>query len=294
MAKKYSKLRTRGHKVVLSRSAGGDAGITIFLVIFGMFMFIPMYYAIVQSLKPMDELFNYPPRFYVVKPTLQNFSDMFKAMSNSWVPFSRYIFNTLVYSVGGTFGNLVCGSLAAYAIAKLKFPGRKILAQLVQMALMFHPTVATVVNYMTMSRLGIVDTPWAIIIPAWGATLGMFLMQTFMNSSIADTVLESARLDGSSEFRTYWTIAMPMVEPASLTLIVYTFKDLWAMGASTYIMSEQYKTFNYAIQQIVSGGVARAGVGMAASVVMMIVPIAVFIFSQSRVVETMSTSGMKD
>jgi ABC-type glycerol-3-phosphate transport system permease component len=294
MAKKYSKLRTRGHKVVLSRSAGGDAGITIFLVIFGLFMFIPMYYAIVQSLKPMDELFNYPPRFYVVKPTLQNFSDMFKAMSNSWVPFSRYIFNTLVYSVGGTFGNLVCGSLAAYAIAKLKFPGRKILAQLVQMALMFHPTVATVVNYMTMSKLGIVDTPWAIIIPAWGATLGMFLMQTFMNSSIADTVLESARLDGSSEFRTYWTIAMPMVKPASLTLIVYTFKDLWAMGASTYIMSEQYKTFNYAIQQIVSGGVARAGVGMAASVVMMIVPIAVFIFSQSRVVETMSTSGMKD
>jgi len=294
MAKKYTKLRTRGHRVVLSRSAGGDAGITIFLVIFGLFMFIPMYYAIVQSLKPMDELFNYPPRFYVVKPTLQNFSDMFKAMSNSWVPFSRYIFNTLVYSVGGTFGNLVCGSLAAYAIAKLKFPGRKILAQLVQMALMFHPTVATVVNYMTMSKLGIVDTPWAIIIPAWGATLGMFLMQTFMNSSIADTVLESARLDGSSEFRTYWTIAMPMVKPASLTLIVYTFKDLWAMGASTYIMSEQYKTFNYAIQQIVSGGVARAGVGMAASVVMMIVPIAVFIFSQSRVVETMSTSGMKD
>ncbi len=294
MAKKYSKLRTRGHKVVLSRSAGGDAGITIFLVIFGLFMFIPMYYAIVQSLKPMDELFNYPPRFYVVKPTLQNFSDMFKAMSNSWVPFSRYIFNTLIYSVGGTFGNLVCGSLAAYAISKLKFPGRKILAQLVQMALMFHPTVATVVNYMTMSKLGIVDTPWAIIIPAWGATLGMFLMQTFMNSSIADTVLESARLDGSSEFRTYWTIAMPMVKPASLTLIVYTFKDLWAMGASTYIMSEQYKTFNYAIQQIVSGGVARAGVGMAASVVMMIVPIAVFVFSQSRVVETMSTSGMKD
>ena len=294
MAKKYTKLRTRGHRVVLSRSAGGDAGITIFLVIFGLFMFIPMYYAIVQSLKPMDELFNYPPRFYVVKPTLQNFSDMFKAMSNSWVPFSRYIFNTLVYSVGGTFGNLVCGSLAAYAIAKLKFPGRKILAQLVQMALMFHPTVATVVNYMTMSKLGIVDTPWAIIIPAWGATLGMFLMQTFMNSSIADTVLESARLYGSSEFRTYWTIAMPMVKPASLTLIVYTFKDLWAMGASTYIMSEQYKTFNYAIQQIVSGGVARAGVGMAASVVMMIVPIAVFIFSQSRVVETMSTSGMKD
>ena len=294
MAKKYTKLRTRNHKVVLSRSAGGDTAISIFLFIFGLFMFIPMYYVIIQSLKPMDELFNYPPRFVVVNPTLQNFVDMFKSMSNSWVPFSRYIFNTIIYSVGGTFGNLVCGSLAAYAVSKLKFPGRKTLAQMVQLALMFHATVATIVNYMTMTALKMVDTPFAIIIPAWGSTLGMFLMKQFMETGIADTVLESARLDGSSEFRTYWEIAMPMVKPAWLTLIVYCFKDLWAMGSSTYIMSEQFKTFNYAIQQIVSGGVARAGVGCAATVVMMIVPIAVFIFSQSNIVETMSTSGMKD
>lgn len=294
MAKKYTKLRTRNHKVVLSRSAGGDTAISIFLIIFGLFMFIPMYYVVIQAFKPMDELFNYPPRFYVVNWTGQNFVDMFNSMSNSWVPFSRYIFNTIVYSVGGTFGNLVCGSLAAYAVSKLHFPGRRGLAQLVQLALMFHPTVATIVNYMTMTTLKMVDTPFAIIIPAWGSTLGMFLMKQFMETGIADTVLESARLDGSSEFRTYWEIAMPMVKPAWLTLIVYCFKDLWAMGSSTYIMSEQYKTFNYAIQQIVSGGVARAGVGCAATVVMMIVPIAVFVFSQSNIVETMSTSGMKD
>lgn len=294
MAKKYTKLRTRNHKVVLSRSAGGDAAIAIFLIVFGIFMFIPMYYVVIQSLKPMDELFNYPPRFIVVNPTFQNFADMFKAMSNSWVPFSRYIFNTVFYSVFGTFGNLVCGSLAAYAVSKLHFPGKKILNQLVQLALMFHATVATIVNYMTMSTLHWIDTPLAIIIPAWGSTLGMFLMRQFMESGIHDTVLESARLDGSSEWRTYWTIAMPMVKPAWLTLIVYCFKDLWAMGSSTYIMSEQWKTFNYAVQQIVSGGVARAGVGCAATVVMMIVPIAVFVFSQSNIVETMSTSGMKD
>lgn len=294
MAKKYTKLRTRNHKVVLSRSAGGDTAISIFLFIFGLFMFIPMYYVVIQSLKPLDELFNYPPRFYVVNMTFQNFTDMFNSLSNSWVPFSRYIFNTIIYSVGGTFGNLVCGSLAAYAVSKLRFPGRKTLAQMVQLALMFHATVATIVNYMTMTTLKMIDTPWAVIIPAWGSTLGMFLMKQFMETGIADTVLESARLDGSSEFRTYWEIAMPMVKPAWLTLIVYCFKDLWAMGSSTYIMSEQFKTFNYAIQQIVSGGVARAGVGCAATVVMMIVPIAVFVFSQSNIVETMSTSGMKD
>lgn len=289
-----AKLRTRNHKVVLSRSAGGDAGISVFLIIFGLFMFIPMYYVVIQSLKPMDELWNYPPKFYVVKPTLQNFSDMFKAMSDSWVPFSRYIFNTVLISVVGTFGNLFCGSMAAYVTTKMSFPGRKFLAKLVQLSLMFHPTVATIVNYMTMSKLGWVDTYLAVIIPAWGSTLGMFLMRNFMVQGIHDSVIESARLDGSSELRTYWVIAMPMVKPAWLTLIVYSFKDLWNMGSSTYIMSEQLKTFNYAVQQIVSGGVARAGVGCAATVVMMLVPIAVFVFSQSQIVETMSTSGMKD
>lgn len=288
------KLRTRNHKVVLNRSAGGDAGISVFLIIFGAFMFIPMYYAVVQSLKPLDELWYFPPRFYVVSPTFNNFKAMFSSMSTSWVPFSRYIFNTVLISVAGTFGNLVFGSLAAYAISKIKFPGRKIMFRAVRMSLMFHTTVASIVNFMTMSTLGFVDTYWAIIVPAWGATLGMFLMKQFMESGVSDAVLESARLDGSSELRTYWTIAMPMVKPAWLTLIVYSFKDLWNMGSSAYIMSEQYKTFNYAVQQVVSGGVSRAGVGMAATVVMMIVPILVFVFSQSRVVETMSSSGMKD
>lgn len=288
------KLRTRNHKVVLNRSAGGDAGISVFLIIFGAFMFIPMYYAVVQSLKPLDELWYFPPRFYVVSPTFSNFKAMFSSMSTSWVPFSRYIFNTVLISVAGTFGNLVFGSLAAYAISKIKFPGRKIMFRAVRMSLMFHTTVASIVNFMTMSTLGFVDSYWAIIVPAWGATLGMFLMKQFMESGVSDAVLESARLDGSSELRTYWTIAMPMVKPAWLTLIVYSFKDLWNMGSSAYIMSEQFKTFNYAVQQVVSGGVSRAGVGMAAAVVMMIVPIMVFVFSQSRVVETMSSSGMKD
>jgi len=288
------KLRTRNHKVVLNRSAGGDVGITIFLVIFGAFMFIPMYYAVVQSFKPLDELWYFPPRFYVINPTPSNFLAMFSSMSTSWVPFSRYIFNTVLISVVGTFGNLVFGSLAAYAICKIKFPGGKMMFRAVKYSLMFHVTVASIVNFMTMSALGLIDTYWPWIVEAWGATLGMFLMKQFMEGSISDAVLESARLDGSSEFRTYWTIAMPMVKPAWLTLIVYSFKDLWNKGSSPYVMSEQFKTFNYAVQQVVSGGVSRAGVGMAAAVVMMIVPIMVFVFSQSRVVETMSSSGMKD
>ena len=288
------KLRTRNHKVILNRSAGGDMGITVFLVILGAFMFFPMYYAVIQSLKPLDELWMYPPKFYVVSPTLSNFSLMFKTLQTSWVPFSRYIYNTVFISIAGTLGNLIFGSLAAYAISKIVFPGRKFLASSVRLSLMFHATVTSVVNFLTMSRLGWVDTYWAIIVPAWGATLGMFLMQTFMESSIQVSVLEAARLDGSSEFRTYWQIVMPVVKPGWITLIIYSFKDLWGTGSSSYIYSEQLKTFNYAVGQIVSGGIERAGVGTASSVVMMLVPIIVFIIGQSNVIETMASSGMKD
>lgn len=288
------KLRVRKHKVVLNRSAGGDAGITVMLLILGAMMFLPMYFAVMQSFKPLDELWYFPPRFYVVNPTWKNYSDLFKLMSTSWVPFSRYIFNTVLITVSGTFGNLALGSLAAYALAKIPFPGRKSMFQMVVLSLMFVSTITGVANFITMKTLGLIDNILAIIIPAFCSTLGLYLMKQFMESSVSDQVLESARLDGASEFRVFWTIAMPMVKPAWLTLIVYSFQGLWNTGSSIYIQSEQWKTFNYAISQILSAGIVRAGASTAAMVIMMIVPVTVFVITQSNIIETMSTSGMKD
>ena len=289
-----AKLRTRKHKVVLARSAGGDAGITFVLVILGLFMFIPMYYVIIQSLKPLDELWMFPPRFYVMRPTGSNYSDLFTLMSGGLVPFTRYIFNTIFTSVAGTFGNLIFSSMAAYAMAKIKFPGGKAMFKTVRTSLMFHKTVTAVTCFMLMSTFKIIDTYWAIIIPAWGTTLGLYLMKQFMEGSVADAVLESSRLDGASEFRTFWIVAMPMVKPGWLTLIVYSFQDLWNAGASMYIHSEQLKSLNYAIQQITAGGIKRAGASAASLVLMMLVPISVFVITQSNIIETMGSSGMKD
>ena len=289
-----SKMRIRNHTVVLNRSRGGDVGITIFLVIFGFFMFLPMVYVVSQSLKPYDELFIFPPRFFVQNPTFDNFSSLFSLMGDSWVPFSRYIFNTVLYSVGGTFGNLVLSSLAAYALSRIEWPGRNAVFQLIQKSLMFSSTVTSLTTFIIMSWLGWIDTYLAIIVPAWGTTLGLYLMKQFMDSHVSSAVLESARLDGASELRTFWSIAMPMVKPAWLTLIVYSFQGLWNAGSSIYIYSEQLKSLNYAIQQILVGGVARAGASAASTVVMMIVPITVFLISQSNIVETMGSSGMKD
>ncbi len=289
-----AKLRTRNHKVVFARSAGGDAGITVLLVLLGAFMFLPMVYVVMQSLKPLDELWMYPPRFFVTAPTLGNFASLFSLMNISWVPFSRYIFNTVFTSVMGTFGHLFIASLAAYTIAKIKFPGGKAMFKTIQTSLMFNSTVTGITSFIILSAFGWLDTYLAIIVPAWGSTLGLYLMKQFMDTNVPDTVLESSRLDGAGELRTYWIIAMPMVKPAWLTLIVYSFQGLWNAGASAYIHSEQLKSLNYAIGQITAGGIKRAGASAAAQVVMMLVPILVFVFSQSNIVETMGSSGMKD
>ena len=289
-----AKLRTRKHKVVLSRSSGGDAGITILLVILGVFMFLPMVYAVAQSLKPLDELWMYPPRFFVRQPTLKNFTDLFTLMNDSWVPFSRYIFNTVFTTVMGTFGHLFIASMCAYALAKIKFPGGKLVFKTIRSSLMFSSTVGGITSFMIMTALHLVDSYLAIIIPAWGATLGLYLMKQHMDSTVPDTVLESARLDGASEIRTYWTIAMPMVKPAWLTLIIFSFQGLWNQGSSIYIYSEQLKSINYAIGQIMAGGIKRSGASSASGVLMMMVPITVFVISQSNIIETMGSSGMKD
>ena len=145
-----------------------------------------------------------------------------------------------------------------------------------------------------MAALHWVDTYLSLIIPAFASTLGLYLMRQFMDSSVPDSVLESARLDGAREITIYWKIVMPRVKPAWLTLIVYCFQGLWNSGSSVYIYSEELKTFNYAIQQILAGGIVRSGASAAATVIMMLVPIIVFVVSQSNIIETMASSGLKD
>ena len=288
------KLRTRRHRVVLNRSSGGDMGITLLLLILGVVMFLPLNYVLIQSLKPLDELFYYPPKFYVITPTFQNFADLFNLMSESWVPFSRYIFNTVYITFMGTAGNLILGSLCAYALSKIPFPGHGFFFQLIVKSLMISSAVAGTLQFVILTKLGFMDSQLAIILPTWASTLGLYLMKQFIDANISTEMLESARLDGAGEFRTFWSIAMPLVKPAWLTLIVQSFQGLWNTGATVFIQSEELKTLNYAMSQVLSAGIVRQGAVSASTVIMLIVPIIVFIVSQSNIIETMATSGMKD
>ena len=183
--------------------------------------------------------------------------------------------------------------MAAYPLAKLKAPGSTLIFSLVVIALMFYPAVGDVANYITMSSIGWTDTYFAVIIPALAGSLGLFIMRQFI-SVLPESLLESARLEGASEYAIFWKIVMPNCTPGWITLSIFQFQGLWNSTNSTFIYSEQLKTLPYALSQIVSAGIIRAGAGAAGGVIMMVVPVTFFIFTQSKVLETMATSGMKE
>lgn len=285
------KLRTRRHSVVLNRSRGGDAGITVLLVLLGAFMFLPLWYQIANALKPLGELNMTPPRFYVMKPTLKNFADLFTNINSTWVPMSRYIFNTVLISVGATVGCLILGSMSAYSISKIRFPGHKIIMNIIVYSLMISSTVQALTNFVVYVALGWLNTYYISIVPVWASTLGLYLMKQFIDSNVSDEMIEAARIDGASELYIFGRIVMPLVKPAWLTLIITTFQSVWNSGASPYVWSEQLKTFNSAITAI---SAVSQGAASAATVLTMSVPIIIFVVSQAQIVETMGTSGMKD
>ena len=276
------------------RSYVVDLGIYFFLFLFGLFMMMPMIYAISNSIKPLQELWYFPPRFFVRNPTMENFRSLLIVMSDSWVPFTRYVFNTFFITAVGTLGHVVLASMCAYVLSKHRFPGKGLMFSMVVLSLMFSGEVTRIPNFMIIAKLGWIDSYQSLIVPAFASSLGLYLMKQFMDQMIPDGILESARMDGASEWRIFWEIAMPIVKPAWLTLIIFSIQGLWGIGANHFIQSEELKTVNYALSQILEGGIARTGTASAAAVLMMIVPIIVFIITQSNIIETMSASGMKE
>ena len=276
-----------------NRSFWGDLGIYTMLAIFAVAMAFPLVFSIAAALKPLDELFRFPPKVFPDHPTFDNFSDLIVTLSQSWVPFSRYLLNTVFITAAGTFGHVIIASMAAFVLAKYDFPGGKTFFSIVVTALMFSGYVTGIPNYVIMSRLGMIDTYWAILLPAFAAPIGLFLMKQFMES-LPTALIEAAHLDGAGEMRIFWSIIMPNVKPAWLTIIIFSVQSLWNANAATVIYSEEKKTLVYALQQIQAGGIARTGQAAAVTVIVMLVPIAIFILSQSQILETMASSGLKD
>ena len=276
-----------------NRSRVGDFFVYLFLMLMAVAMVFPLVYAIESALKPLDELFKFPPTVFAQNPTLDNFSDLFVTMGKSWVTFSRYIFNTVFITAVGTFGHLIVASMGAFVLAKYEFPGGQTFFKLVTVALMFSGYVTQIPNYLIINSMGWIDTYWSIIIPAFALPTGLFLMKQFMEG-LPTSLIEAAKIDGANEWRVFTSIVMPDVKPAWLTLIIFSVQGLWNNRAATFIYSEEKKTLVYALQQIQSGGIARTGQSAAVQVIVMAVPICIFILSESQILETMASSGLKD
>lgn len=277
-----------------TRSRLGNVFYFSFLILFGAFSVLPMIYCICTSFKPLDELLIFPPRFFVQRPTLENYTTLPSLLEKLRVPFSRYLFNSVFIAVVTVVCHILVASLAAFNFSKSKVKGKNIFFLIVQFSLLYNATTLAIPQYLIFSKMKLIDTLSVYILPAIPSSMGVFLMKQYMDEGIPDTLLEAAKIDGANTFTMYWRVAMPLTKPAWMTLLLFSFQSIWSVTpTSGTIFSEQLKTLPTVMSSIAAGGTARAGAAMAATVIMMIPPILVYFVSQSNVMETMSSAGMK-
>ena len=277
-----------------TRSKFGNFIYVIFLVGFGLFSVLPLIYCLVTSFKPLDELLIFPPRFFVSRPTLQNYFALPGLLSNLRIPLSRYIFNSVFISIISTVLYVLLATMAAFVLTKSNLKHKNSVFKVVQYALLFNGYTLAIPQYLIFSYLGVVDTYWAYILPHIATTMGVFLMKQYMEGSIPDAIMEAARIDGASPYRIFFQIVFPMVKPCCMTLVLFGFRDAWAAVPNGTIFNESLKTLPTIMAQINAGGIPRSGSAMAVTVIMMIPPIIVYMISQSNVLESMNSAGIKE
>ena len=267
-----------------------------FLILFfaGIFTLLPLIYCVITSFKPLDELLIFPPKFFVTRPTLANYRSIFPLLGKMEVPVSRYFFNSIFIAAVSTFLHVAAASLAAFVFSKSKIKGALSLFWLVQLMLLYNSVTLAVPQYFIFSKLHMIDTYWVYILPAIPSAMGCFLMKQYIDASVPDAFLEAASIDGAGIVRIWWQIVMPIVKPSWMTIMLFSFQSMWSVVPSGTIFSEQLKTLPQVMTSISAGGIARSGSTMAVTVILMIPPIVVFMVSQSNVIESMSSSGIKE
>lgn len=276
-----------------TRSKVGNVSYVILLVALGLFSIFPLVYCITTSLKPLDELMIFPPRFLVQRPTFQNYLALPGLLSNLNVPLSRYIFNSLFVSIVTTVFYVLLSSAAAFVLSKSQIRGKKIIFILVQFALLFNAYTLEIPRYLIYSYTNIIDTYFVYILPMLSGTMGVFLMKQYMEGSVPDALIEAAKIDGAGPYRIFFQLILPMVKPCLMTLSLFGFRDAWANIPNGTIFTETLKTLPTIMTQVTAGGIARAGSAMAVTVIMMIPPILVYMISQRNVLESMNSAGIK-
>lgn len=280
------------NKPVVKRRFGN---ILVFILLFAaaLFMILPIYLTVIMSIKPVQEIFVFPPKLYVSEPTLSNYTNMFRICSDESVPFSRYVFNSIYVTAVVTIIQVIFSSMIAFCLAKVKFPGAKLINSIIVISLLYQSNVIYIMQYIVLAKMGIVNSMAALILPSAASPICVFLMRQSI-SQMPDSIIEAAKVDGAGIFRICWQVVMPNQKPALMTLVIFAFQSAWNIQGGSVIFDESLKTLPTVVQQAASAGLSRAGVAMAAAVFMLLPPTVIFIIAQRHVIETMAYSGIKE
>lgn len=280
------------NKPVVKRRFGN---ILVFILLFAaaLFMILPIYLTVIMSIKPVQEIFVFPPKLYVSEPTLSNYTNMFRICSDESVPFSRYVFNSIYVTAVVTIIQVIFSSMIAFCLAKVKFPGAKLINSIIVISLLYQSNVIYIMQYIVLAKMGIVNSMAALILPSAASPICVFLMRQSI-SQMPDSIIEAAKVDGAGIFRICWQVVMPNQKPALMTLVIFAFQSAWNIQGGSVIFDESLKTLPTVVQQAASAGLSRAGVAMAAAVFMLVPPAVIFIIAQRHVIETMAYSGIKE
>ncbi|MDD2260077.1 MAG: carbohydrate ABC transporter permease [Acholeplasmataceae bacterium] len=286
----------QGTKINPKRFHRSQIKFYLILIPVAIFMALPIVYIFNHAFKPIDELFAWPPRFFVRRPTFNNFLELFAVAGESNVPVFRYLFNSIVITASVVLISIVVSSMAGYALSKLKFKFKKEILFMNNIALMFVGASVAIPRYLVIENLGLIDNFWVHIFPVLAVPVGLFLIKQFIDQ-IPNDLIEAAKIDGASQLRVFWSIILPLIKPAIATIAIVSFQSVWndAGISTTYIDRESLKTFAYYMSTLLSSGnvVAGQGISAAGSLIMFLPNLIIFIFMQGKVMNTMAHSGIK-
>ncbi len=263
---------------------------------FALLMLLPLVYIFNHAFKPYDELVEFPPRFFVRRATLDNFTELFRATTTTGIPVSRYLFNSIVITIIVVLLSIFLSSLTGYALSKMKFHIKGILSEINTLAMMFVGTAVAIPRYIVIENFGLINSFMVHIIPFLAVPVGMFLIKQFIDQ-VPNELIEAAKMDGASHFMIYRKVILPLIKPAISTIAILSFQSVWnnADVSATFINSDSLKTFAYYMTTLssVSNPIAGYGMSAAASLIMFVPNLIFFIILQSQVMSTMAHSGIK-
>lgn len=286
----------KGSNINPKKFERGQIKIIILLLPLAIFMGIPIVFIVCHAFKPIDELFAFPPQILVHKPTLENFSKLFKASQSADIPMSRYVFNSIIVTAVVVIASIFMSTMAGYALSKLKFKGKNTILEVNNMALMFVAVAVMIPRYLIIDMLGIKDTYLAHILPLLAMPVGLFLVKQFIDQ-IPDALIEAAYIDGASDFKIYRKIILPLIKPAISTTVILAFQQVWTNVESSnlYINNESMKTLAFYLNTLsnVNNTVAGQGIQAAGILIQFIPNLLIFLILRKSFMNTMAHSGIK-